>query len=284
MTTTDTCNISVSVIMPVHNSEAFLSEAIQSILDQTHTNFELVIVDDCSEDTSWTIASEFASRDSRIKLMRNQTNLGIVKTRNIGYAHSNPQYRYIAIMDSDDVSLPERLAKQISFLERHLDYALVGGNTLIIDEQSREIGSRRYPSSDEEIRRVITRFNPIAQPTATLRRSALERVGLYDEHYPRCQDYDLWCRIAAQYKIANLDEYTLKYRVSSTQGKTVHLRDSLIYTIQIQRKWLFHKEFINPVNFLKFALEYCLLWLPEPLTLRLFKLLTYRPTRIKKTT
>jgi glycosyltransferase involved in cell wall biosynthesis len=270
--------------MPVYNSQRYLSEAIQSILDQTHTNFEFVIVDDCSEDESWQIASEFASRDDRIKLFRNPSNLGIVKTRNRGFTQSNPQHRYLAIMDSDDISLTHRLEKQIAFLESHPDHALVGGNTLIIDETSREIGSRRYPSQDREIRRVITRYNPIAQPTAMLRRSALQQVGMYDERYPRCQDYDLWCRITARYKAANLDEYTIKYRVSETQGKTVHLRDSLIYTIRIQREWLFHKPFVNPFNLLTFGLEHCLLWLPEPVTLMLFKAITYRSmvTQTKK--
>ncbi|MBN1653989.1 MAG: glycosyltransferase [Deltaproteobacteria bacterium] len=276
MTQSEYNAIAVSVVMPVYNSESYLSDAIRSILDQTHSNFEFIIIDDLSEDASWRIASRFASRDGRIKLFRNPTNLGIVKTRNLGFARTNPEHRYLAIMDSDDISLPRRLERQIAFLEQHPDHGLVGGNTLIIDEDSREISSRRYPSCDREIRRVITRYNPIAQPTAMLRRSVLRQVGAYDERFPRCQDYDLWCRIAARYKLANLDEYTLKYRVSSTQGKTVHLRDSLVYTIQIQREWLFHKGFVNPLNLLTFGLEHCLLWLPEPITLRLFKAITYR--------
>lgn len=270
--------IPISVIMPVHNSERYLSEAIQSILDQTHHNFEFVVVDDCSEDDSWRIASQFASKDNRIKLFRNPSNLGIVKTRNRGFAESNSRNRYLAIMDSDDISLPRRLEMQIAFLESHPDHALVGTNTLIIDEQSREIGFRHYPTHDREIRRVITRYNPIAQPAAMLRRSALQRVGVYDERYPRCQDYDLWCRIAAQYKVANLETAAIKYRVSTTQGKTVHLRDSLIYTIRIQREWLFHKAFVNPVNLVTHGLEHCLLWLPESVTLKLFKAITYRST------
>jgi len=268
--------VAVSVIMPVFNAARYLTEAMESILEQTHCRMELIVVDDCSTDGSWEIVQRLAAQDGRVKAFRNPTNRGIVKTRNLGFARSNPDHRYLAIMDGDDVSMPHRLERQVAFLEEHPDHALVGGNTLIIDEMSRVVGSRRYPSRDREIRRVITRFNPIAQPTVMLRRSALERVGGYDERYPRCQDYDLWCRMAARYPIANLDEYTLKYRISSTQGKKVHLRDTLRFTLQIQRQWLFHPGFFHPLNVLTFGLEHVLLKLPEPLVMELFKMTTYR--------
>jgi glycosyltransferase involved in cell wall biosynthesis len=266
----------VSVVMPVHNAERFLREAIESALGQTHRALELVLVDDGSTDGSWAIAQELAAGDARVKAFRNPHNLGIVKTRNRAFAEADPRSEYFAVLDSDDVCMPDRLERQVGFLRAHPDHGLVGGNTLIIDEHGAEVGERRYPSTHEQIIKVITRYNPIAQPSVMIRRSALREVGQYDERYPRCQDYDLWLRMAARWKLANLDSFTLKYRISATQGKRVKLRDSLRFTIDIQRQWLFHPAFFRPFNVLYWVAEHGLLLLPEPLVLGLFKFATYR--------
>jgi GT2 family glycosyltransferase len=128
----------------------------------------------------------------------------------------------------------------------------------------------------EQIVRVITRYNPIAQPAVMIRRSALEQVGEYDERYPGCEDYDLWLRFAERFKVANLDTPMLKYRISASQGKKTQLRESLRYTVNIQRRWLFHPAFFRPFNLLYFGLEHLLFVLPEAWVLELFKRLTYR--------
>ena len=107
------------------------------------------------------------------------------------------------------------------------------------------------------------------------RRAALESVGVYDERSSRCQDYDLWLRMAARFKVANLDEPTLRYRVSPTQGKRSHLRETLKLTLEIQRRWMFRRPFFRPGNVLYVGLEHALLLLPEPLVLVLFKRVTY---------
>ena len=230
---------------------------------------------DGSTDRSVEIATEYANRDARVRLLRNEGNQGIVPTRNRLLTECSPDSVYVAVLDSDDVCIPERLALQMAFLETHPDHALVGGHTIIIDEDSREVGRRRYPTAYADIKKVITRYNPIAQPTAMIRKSALAEVGGYHERYPRCHDYDLWCRLAARHKIANVDAFTLKYRVSSTQGKTTQLRASLRYTLQIQREWLLHREFFNPFNVLYWGLEHGLFVLPDRAILRLFKAMNY---------
>jgi glycosyltransferase involved in cell wall biosynthesis len=210
-----------------------------------------------------------------VKLVRNGSNQGIVATRNRAFTESDPRSEYFAVMDSDDVCLPDRIARQVAFLDAHPDHALVGGNTLVIDEHGDMIGERRYPSRHEEIVKVIARYNPIAQPTATFRRSALTQVGAYDPRFPRCQDYDLWLRMADRFKVANLPEFTLQYRLSAAQGKSRQLRESLKYTIAIQREWLFRKPFFSPYNALYFCAEHALLALPDAVILGLFKRLTY---------
>lgn len=262
--------------MPVYNAERFLREAVESVLAQSYSRFELVMVDDGSSDGSWRIAQEYASRDPRVKALRNERNLRVVKARNRAFTLADPQSEYFAIMDSDDVCMPGRIEREVEFLESHPDHAVVGGHTLIIDELGARVGFRRYPLTHEQIVRVITRYNPIAQPGVMIRRSALEQVGEYDERYPGCEDYDLWLRLAEHFKVANLDAPTLKYRISASQGKKTQLRESLQYTIDIQRRWLFHRRFFRPFNVIYFGLEHLLFLLPEPWVLELFKRLAYR--------
>lgn len=269
----------VSVLMPAWNAERYLAEAVQSVLDQSLRQLELVVVDDASTDASWDILQDFARRDPRVRVFRNERNLQIAKTRNRAFREANPTSRYFAIMDSDDVCMPERLAEQVRFLETHAAHALVGTQISIIDEQSRRIGRRDYPQTHEQITRVLTRYNPFAQSSVMLRRSALDAVGLYDERYTRCQDYDLWFRLAARFEVANLDRALLAYRVSSTQGKSTHLRQTLKFSLEIQRRWLFDPRFSSVNNTAQWALRHALFVVPEPLTLALFKAVTFRRGR-----
>lgn len=266
----------VAVVMPAHDAERYLEEALDSVLSQSYGNLEVVVVDDGSRDRTWEILQRYAERDPRVRPFRNDGNLGIVATRNRAFAEASDQARYFAVLDSDDVCMPERIAHQVAFMEAHPQHAIVGGHTAIIDEQSSPVGERRYPTTDAELRKVIARYNPIAQPTVMIRRTALEEVGQYDTRYARCQDYDMWLRMAARFPIANLDEVTLRYRISQTQGKTTHLKASLRYTIEIQRRWLFHRDFFSVYNLAYWLAEHGLLLLPEPLILWLFKRLTYR--------
>jgi glycosyltransferase involved in cell wall biosynthesis len=262
--------------MPVYNPGRFLGEALDSVLAQTHRELELIAIDDASSDGSFELLQQYAQRDPRVRVFRQPHNLGIVAARNRAFREASPEAQYFAILDSDDVALPDRLERQLAFLEAHPDHALVGGHTLIIDDHGASLGIRRYPTDYAAICAVITRFNPIAQPAVMLRRSLLEAVGGYDEHFPRCQDYDLWLRLAARFPIANLDRPVIRYRVSASQGKRTHLRQTLALTLQLQRRWLWHPKFRRPFNAAYVGLEHALLLLPEPWVLALFKRVTYR--------
>jgi glycosyltransferase involved in cell wall biosynthesis len=265
----------VSVLMPVYNPGRFLREAIDSVLAQAYPAFELVVIDDASSDGSYECALAYAARDERVRVFRQPRNLGIVAARNRAFAEARADTSYYAILDSDDVALPDRLEQQVAFLEAHPEYALVGGHTLIIDDASTPLGIRRYPTDYRAICQTITRYNPIAQPAVMLRRSLLDSPTPYDEAYPRCQDYALWLRLAAAHPIANLDRPVIRYRVSAQQGKRTHLRKTLALTLQLQRKWLFHRKFWRPFNLAYVAAEHGLLLLPEAWVLALFKRVTY---------
>ncbi len=266
----------VCVMMPAHNAVRYLEAAIESVLAQDYPALALLVVDDGSTDGTDELLARYAARDPRVRWLRNERNLGIVATRNRLLAEADPHATYLAVLDADDVCLEGRLRKQVDFLERHPDHAAVGCHTLIIDEHGQPVGERRYPTSSAELRRVITRYNPLAQSAVMLRRSALDTVGHYDPRYPRCQDYDLWLRLASRFPLANLDEALVGYRVSQTQGKRTHLTESLRLTIAIQRKWLLRPGFFRLWNVVYFALEHGLLLLPERWVLWLWKRLAYR--------
>ncbi|MBA2846972.1 glycosyltransferase involved in cell wall biosynthesis [Methanococcus maripaludis] len=268
-------NPTVSVIMPNYNNEKYLPEAIESIVKQTYKNFEFIVIDDCSTDSSWDIIQNYAKKDNRIKAFRNEKNLKIVKTRNKGFKLMSSNSKYIAIFDSDDISMPERLEKQFNFLEKNLDYGLIGGHTYIINESSEIIASRKYETNFKKIIKNIIKKSPVAQPSVMIRKSALLNVGYYNEKYDVCEDYDLWFKIANNYKIGNLDEFLLKYRITKTQSKTTQLKKTLKNTLKIQKKWLFNKKFFSVFGVIYYFLEHLMYFLPSKFVLKLFKVLNY---------
>ncbi len=252
----------ITVFTPNYNKSDFLSETIESILNQTYSNFEYVIVDDCSTDNSWEIIQSYASKDNRIKAYRNELNCAIVETRNRGLNHSSDDAKYFAIIDSDDVATPERLQSQVKFLEENLEYGLVGSDAIIIDEDSQKIGYRTYPHTDAEIREKIVRFNPFTQSSITIRKEAIREIGPYDEQWKVCQDYDYWLRVGKDWKLQNLEEPLIKYRLSRSQVKSTHLKETIQNTYRIQKKAIneygYKDNFKNKFN--RFLLRVSLLY------------------------
>lgn len=264
----------VSVMMPVYNSEDFLQESIDSILNQTYENFEFIIVDDHSTDSSWEIIKNYEEKENKIKAIRNKKNLNIPKTRNKALKLANG--KYYAVQDSDDVSHSDRLRKQVKFLEDKEEYGIVGCHLEVINSLSKKIGFRGYPTSYEEIKKVITRYNPIPQPGVMMRAEIIENdIGYYNEKYTRCQDYDLWLRIAENYKISNLDEALVQYRRSETQGLVKNFNKSLKYTLEIQRKWLYHNKFFSPVNVVSWYFKNLIKYMPKKVKLMMIDRLFY---------
>ena len=143
---------------------------------------------------------------------------------------------YFAIIDSDDVATPERLQSQVKFLEENPEYGMVGSDVIVIDEISQKIGYRAYPHTDAEIRKKIVRFNPFTQSCITIRKEVIREIGPYDEQWKVCQDYDYWLRVGKDWKLQNLEEPLLKYRLSSGQVKSTHLKETIQNTYRIQKK------------------------------------------------
>ncbi|HEX6624956.1 MAG TPA: glycosyltransferase [Pyrinomonadaceae bacterium] len=196
----------VSVLMAVYNGERYLREAIDSILGQTFADFEFIIIDDASTDRSFEIAGGYA--DPRIRLVRNERNLGLTLSLNRGLDLARGEY--VARMDCDDLSLPERLAKQVAFMEANPDVGACSTWAFDIDSAGNVIGKRELPVG-EQLDNFYWRRSLI-HPAAMFRfdRSAGPR---YDPAFRYAQDYDLWFRIRAERRLCNLPEHLLLYRV-----------------------------------------------------------------------
>ncbi len=207
----------ISVVMTVFNGELFLKEAIESILGQSFKDFEFIIVDNASTDQTKAIVGSY--KDPRIIFIENNKNLGQTKALNIGINKSRGEL--IARMDADDISLKERFEIQYDFLKKNPDVGLLGSWHEEVSEDGRHLKFFKLPTNFIEIKCNL--MSPgelgsycISHPTVVIKRSALEEVGLYDEnHY--AQDYDLWVRICRKYKVANIDRFLVKHRISRKQ-------------------------------------------------------------------
>ena len=199
----------ISVILPTYNCAEYLNESIQSILNQTFTDFELIIINDGSTDDTDSILTLL--QDSRVRVYR-QNNQGLSKTLNraIHLAKSN----LIARQDADDISLPYRLEKQYDFLIKNPECGLIGTWATIIEGRKPTERTHCHPLDDVDIRYALLYNNPFVHTSVMFRRSALNLAGLYttDPQRQPPEDYELWSRFSRVTKLANIGEYLVKYR------------------------------------------------------------------------
>ena len=200
----------LSVVMSIYNGEAYLAEAIQSILDQTYRDFELIIVSEYgTSDRSLDVIASF--HDPRIVHIHNDEKLGLVRSLNKGM--SNVQGQYIARMDGDDVCQKKRFELQIDYLERHPEVAVVGSAVTFIDDSGVHFSAHKYPDRPSVVRWNMFFSSPLANSSVMLRSQILSVVGLYDERTPIGEDYSLWLRVLVVSDIANIRKALLNYRV-----------------------------------------------------------------------
>jgi glycosyltransferase involved in cell wall biosynthesis len=204
----------VSVIMPVYNSEKYLCEAVESILAQTLRDLEIIAIDDGSTDSSLSILKRYHQQDKRTVILTHSKNQGIVSALNRGLKMGRG--KYIARMDADDISLPERLEKQVEFLESHPQVGILGTDALFMDTQGREIARMVKARDDLSIRWMSLFSTPFFHPTVMIRRSVLIEYNLnYLPGVQSAEDYDLWLRLLEHTQGANLDWPYLRYRIST---------------------------------------------------------------------
>ncbi len=228
--------------MSVYNAEKYLREAIESILNQTFTDFEFLIINDCSTDTSRTIIVSYT--DNRIKLIDNEINIGLTKSLNKGIDLA--QGKYIARIDADDISLPKRLLKQVDFLDKNTEYVAVGSEAISIDEYGNEINTWNCGCNFEQFY-VNLFFGNTIPHSSVLIRSQIIKEFKYNENFKYAQDYELWQRIAYQYKMTNLREVHICYRTYNwnISAKNKEAQDN--FAIQVNEMQL-HNLGINHIT------------------------------------
>jgi len=202
----------VSVIMPAYNAEKYIAEAIDSILGQTFGDFEFIILNDCSADRTEEIILSYD--DPRIVYLQNEGNLGVAATLNKGLAAVKGEY--IARMDADDISLPERFAKQVKYLDEHNDVAVLGCSIERFSSD-RSLDIRSF-SADVDSMMVDMLFAcGVAHPSVMMRTEVIRSLGGYDEEFNGLEDYELWCRVLEKHKITTLPDVLLRYRIHGSQ-------------------------------------------------------------------
>ena len=200
----------VSVIMPVYNGEKYLKEAIDSILCQTYSDFEFIIINDCSADGSENIVLSY--NDDRIVYIKNEENSGVARSLNVGLEKACGEY--IARMDADDIALPDRFEKQVNFLDTHSEYGVCGCNI----EKFSENEERPFLfSTENDSIKIDLLFDSAVPHPGVMMRKSLGKDLYYDAHYEQAEDFELWTRLIKKTQICNLPEILLKYRVHDFQ-------------------------------------------------------------------
>ncbi len=205
----------VSVVMPVFNGERFLAEAIESILAQTFTDFEFIIVDDGSKDRSVEIAAAYAEHDNRIRAVKLERNLGIADARNHAIALSSSDF--IAMMDCDDVCMPRRLEMQVDYLRDNPSIGVLGAGALAVNEELTPLFQFDLPAQHALIVLNVFIASFFIQPTIMMRRELLLSVAGYEPSRRTADDVELWTRLMWRTRFANLPEKLLLYRRHDSQ-------------------------------------------------------------------
>lgn len=212
----------VSVLIPCYNVEKYVEESLNSILNQTYRNLEIVAINDCSTDRTKEILERMAKQDSRIRLINNEENLKLIKTLNNGIGLCNGEY--IARMDADDISLPTRIEKEVGFLETNKDHDIVSTQFYAFRSENPNKRSLHHsPLHDDELRAYLLFKSGICHPAVMIRKRVFTELRLkFGTEYLHVEDYALWSEAIYKTKIANLGEALLLYRVHKNQVSSLH--------------------------------------------------------------
>jgi len=221
----------VSVIIPTYNKSQYLREAIKSVLNQTYKNIEVIVVDDGSTDNTKEIVESF--NDSRIIYIF-QENKGPAIARSTGIKKA--QGEYIAFLDSDDLWLKEKLKRQLDFMEKNSEVGLMGTGCYEITDKGKIIGKKIFPIKNKILQKDLIKYNPFIQSSVMAKKEVFDKVGLwYDEKFRESEDYELWLRIAGNYKIGNLAELLVMKRYYRDGLSPAKDREQLYFVLEAKK-------------------------------------------------
>ena len=202
----------ISVVMPAYNAEAYIGVAIDSILTQSFTDFEFLILNDCSADNTEAIIKSYD--DPRIVYIKNEQNMGVAATLNKGLHFA--QGEYIARMDADDIALPQRFEKQVAYLDNHPEIAVLGTQVRFFCDDG-DGDPFCYFGSSQQLKIDLLFASAIAHPSVMMRRQLILDLGCYNRSFEGLEDYELWCRVSQQAALSVYPEILLRYRIHPGQ-------------------------------------------------------------------
>lgn len=231
-------NTLVSVLLPAYNAEKYLAEAIESVLSQTYTRFEFIIINDGSTDSTEQIINSF--NDTRICYIKNETNIGLIATLNKGIALAKG--KYLMRMDADDICFPLRMEKQVLFLNQNPEYGICGCNYIEFDNSHKKL--LKTSADHDEIYATMLFNSSVVHPSLMIRLETIKNLTvIFDSNYPHAEDYELWSRLIAQCKFSSINEALLKYRLHEGQVTQKHK------AAQIQSANLVRKNILKSTGF-----------------------------------
>lgn len=266
----------ISVVMPVYNAGKYLTKAMESILSQTHSTFEFVIVDDCSTDSSWKILQSFAKKDKRIRLFRNTHKQGVSLTVKKAINHATGEY--LARMDADDIALPTRLEKQLTYLKKHKQTVAIGGQCILIDADNSVIGEKTFPTSFTDVYRYSFHFVPVQQPTLMIARSRLpEDFEFYQDGMNTAEEVELFFKLFQYGKVENLSIPVLLYRLHTKNTSFANLRQTFFLTLLSRIKAIYKYNYTPTITGIiyNFVQAILILTLPKRVILFLYRIVRH---------
>ena len=224
----------VSVVVPTYNAGSYVFEAVASILAQDFTDFELLLIDDGSTDNTATVLEPFMA-DARVRILKNDQNIGLINTLHRAYAECRASL--IARMDADDICHPERLGRQVTFLNNHPEVSIVGGAIRFFGNVAPNVF--QFPTNHVSIRPAMLFYCPLAHPALMFRRELVEQ-GLihYDDDFRHAEDYHLWSRLLLRVTSANLPEVVLDYRLHARQVSSESSGKQYAASLRVRKQML----------------------------------------------
>lgn len=259
----------IDVVMPVYNAAPYLRQSIESILSQTFSDFTFIIIDDGSNDGSRDILQYHAHKDTRILLLKNDVNSGICISLNKAITAGSS--KYIVRMDADDISYPDRLAKQVAFMEKHPEVWVAGCNVRCIDATWKYGDIKYYTTDDTHIRNQLFLFNPICHPASIVRRDIFSKTWWYNNTYILAEDLELRFAMWVYAYFANISDVLLDYRIYEHNSTNTKLRHMASQAIKVRLRAI-HTYWYKPWLLwrLAIALSFVIQFLPSKMWHRLF--------------
>jgi glycosyltransferase involved in cell wall biosynthesis len=229
-------NPKVSILMATWNRASIISRAIESVLEQSFRDWELIIADDGSTDNTPEVVNDWQKKEARIVYVRSVVNQGISKNYNQGLRVARGEY--VAMIDDDDPWCDnDKLKKQVDFLDKNPEYVGCGGGVIVVDPSGRELYKYFKPESDKEIRKYMLFSNPMANSTTVFRRKVGEKVRWYDETVRYSGDRDFWLKMGLQGKLYNFPQYFSYYTMSDENTSIAKIRPHLKASLMIMRRY-----------------------------------------------